>query len=145
MRLLLIGLAAGAGLIMGTPALAGPQTASGFWNDPYHRTVDQQALDLAIAEAQLRARNDGYGAGLSTTNIGTYNSTSNYNGETTQNSSGATNVVNSNSTSVSTSSSSGLNLSIVTGQTSGSASQQAGSQVNTNTGLVGGISQGPNQ
>lgn len=145
MRLFLIGLAIAGGLVLGMPAFAaGPTTASGFWNDPYHRSVDQQALDLSVAEAQLRARNDGYGASSSTTNIGTYNSTSNYNGTTTQNTSGSTNIVNSNSTSVSSANSSGLDLTIVTGQTSGSANQQAGSQANSNTGFAG-IDQGPNR
>lgn len=143
MKRMIIGLAVGASFLAGAPAYAGPSTASGFWNDPYHRTTDQQALDLATAEAQLRARSGGYGPGLSTTNYnGTVNSYSTYNG--TVMSSGSTNVVNSNSTSVSTSNSSGLNLSIVTGQTSGSANQQAGSQANTGTGSAG-ISQGPNQ
>lgn len=122
--------------VMAVPAHAqSTSTAPGFWNSPYSRSVSQQALDLAAAEAMLRARNNGYGAGVSNTNIGTYNSTTNYNGTTTNNTSGSTNVVNSNSTS-STVSGSGINLTVTTGQTAGPTTQGASSGVSTGSSNV---------
>ena len=139
-----LGLALVAGLLVSGTAYAQPGTAASFWNDPYHRDANQQAHELAVAEAQLRARNNGYGPGLNTTNYnGTVNSYSTYNG--TVESSGSTNVVNSNSTSVQTTNSSGLNLTISSGQTSGSANQQAASQANNTGGnaSIGGVAQGP--
>lgn len=109
-------------------AYAQSRTAPSAWNDPYAgRTENQQAIDLAIAEAQRREREGGYGPSTSTTNIGTYTSNSTYNGAVST--SGSTNIVNSNSTSSTVTGSSGVTLTVSTGQTAGPSNQGATSAV----------------
>ena len=119
-----------AAFLWGGVAAAQQEPASSFWHDSWApRDAQNRAVDLYVAEAQLRARNDGYGPGQSTVNYnGTVNSTSIYEG--TVNSSGATNIGQSNSTNVS-SSGSNIVVSVTTGQTSNSMSQNASSGVVT--------------
>ncbi len=108
----------------------GGRSAASTWNDSWAPpSENQQAIDLAIAEAQLRARNDGYGPGYSTTNYnGTVNSYVTHNGPETTVSSGSTNIGQSNSTTT-TMKGSGLSLTVSTGQTMGDIRQGADSRV----------------
>lgn len=126
-------------MLWGGTAFAQSSPAPSFWNDAWGpRSSTQQSVDLYTAEAQLRARNGGYGPGQSTTNYnGTVNSYSTYNGPVS--SSGATNIVNSNSTSSTVSGSSNVTLSVTTGQTSGSSTQGATSGSYTVGGSTGDI------
>jgi hypothetical protein len=113
------------------------RAAASTWNDSWSpRSTDQQAVDIAIAEDQLRARRGGFGPATSntyvrgdvnsyTTNNGPVNSSTAYN-------SGQSSTVNANQ------SGSGLSLTVTTGQTVGgdigqdaNAGVRIGSMTNT--------------
>lgn len=116
------------GAFSATAASAQSRTAPSAWNDPYSgRTENQQAIDLAIAEAQQRARDGGYGPANSTTNIDKFVENNTYNGAVST--SGSTNIVNSNSTSSTVTGSTGVTLTVSTGQTAGPSTQGATSAV----------------
>lgn len=126
-------LLAAVGAFSAAAANAQSRTAPSAWNDPYSgRTENQQAIDLAIAEAQRREREGGYGPSSSTTNIGTYTSNTTNNGPVST--SGSTNIVNSNSTSSTVTGSTGITLTVTTGQTAGPSTQGATSAVVTGNG-----------
>jgi len=111
----------GAGFLLLGASAANAQSSHGrsaasTWNDSWAPPdANQQAINLAIAEDQLRSRNGGFGPATSTTNVaGDVNSYTTNNGPV--NSSTAYNSVQSNST-TSTLTGSGLSLTVSTGQT----------------------------
>lgn len=122
------------GTVPSTASAQAARTAPSFWNDAYGpKSANDRQVDLNIAEAQLRARNNGYGPAQSITNIGTANSTSNFNGPVTTTGSSATNVVNSNST-YANANGNGIQLSVSTGQSAGPTNQGAASQTTVGNG-----------
>ena len=124
----------GAGLLLLGTGAANAQSSHGrsaasTWNDSWAPPdANQQAIDLAIAEDQLRSRNGGFGPATSTTNVaGDVNSYTTNNGPV--NSSTAYNSVQSSSTTT-TMKGSGLSLTVSTGQTmNGNATQDADARI----------------
>jgi len=134
MRRTLYFAALGAGLLLFSAGAADAQSSHGrsaasTWNDSWAPAdANQQAINLAIAEDQQRARHGGFGPATSNTYVnGDVNSYTTNNGPVT--SSSAYNSVQSSQTTT-TMKGSGLSLTVSTGQTmNGNATQDADARV----------------
>ncbi len=134
MRKNVIGALLAAGSLLALSGVAhaqsrGGRSAASTWNDSWAPpSENQQAIDLAIAEDQLRARRDGFGPAVSNTYVnGDVNSYTTNNGPTS--SSTAYNSVQSSSTTT-TMKGSGLSLTVSTGQTiDGNVDQDADARI----------------
>ena len=116
-----------AAFLVALPSVASAQSAgrpaSSNWFDGYGRSASDRLLDLQAAEAERRAREGGYGPAESNTTVnGDVNNYTTNNGP--QNTSTAYNSVNSNSTTTNASGT-GIDIMVSTGQTSGTATQNA--------------------